>query len=163
MHCRATHLNTPFVKRKHLTSKIKRILLTIDDSETSLRAAKYALRIAKLLDAEITCIHIICSLPLLKGMNPALVALYFSRAEKHAKKWVDDIEEIAKKEGPHITSEIIIDAPSVPNTIIEYAAKQHMDLIIMGTRGRTGAKKFLLGSVASAVMAHAKCPVLLVR
>ncbi|HXV46458.1 MAG TPA: universal stress protein [Nitrososphaera sp.] len=62
-----------------------------------------------------------------------------------------------------MTSEIIIDALSVPNVIIEYAKKQHVDFIIMGTRGRSGAKKLLLGSVASAVMAHACCPVLLVR
>jgi nucleotide-binding universal stress UspA family protein len=70
---------------------------------------------------------------------------------------------MAKKEKVHMASEIIIDVPSVPNAIIEYAAKQRTDLIIMGTRGRTGAKKLLLGSVASAVVAHAKCPVLLVR
>lgn len=163
MHCHATHLNTPPVERKHLANQIKRILLPVDGSDASLKAARYALRIAKLLDADIACIHVIDSLPLLKGMNPALVALYFSPAEEHAKKWIGDVEEMAKKEKVHITSEIIIDVPSVPNAIIEYAAKQHADLIIMGTRGRTGAKKLLLGSVASAVMAHAKCPVLLVR
>jgi nucleotide-binding universal stress UspA family protein len=66
-------------------------------------------------------------------MNSALVVLYFSHAEKYAKKWIDDVEEIAKKEKAHITSEIIIDVPSVLNTIIEYAAKQHADLIIMET------------------------------
>jgi nucleotide-binding universal stress UspA family protein len=101
---------------------------------------------------------------LLKGMNSALLVLYyFSHAEKNVKKWIDDVEEIAKKEKAHITSEIIIDVPSVPNAIIEYAAKQHADLIIMGTRGRASTTKLLLGSVASAVVAHAKCPVLLVQ
>lgn len=153
----------PLVKKKHLASQTKRILLPVDGSDASLNAAKYALRIAKLLDADITCIHVLDSPPLLKGMNPALIALYFSRAEKHAKKWISDVKQIAKKEKAHITSEILIGAQSVPNTVIEYAAKQRADLIIMGTRGRTGAKKLLLGSVASAVMMHAKCPVLLVR
>jgi|GEM_PF-6787349 len=52
-------------------------------------------------------------------MNPALVVLYFSHAEKHAKKWIDDVEEIVKKEKAHITSEIIINVPSVPNAMIE--------------------------------------------
>lgn len=89
--------------------------------------------------------------------------LYFSHAEKHAKKWIDDVEEIAKKEKAHITSEIIIDVPSVPNAIIEYAEKQHADLIIMGTRGRAGTKQLLLGSVASAVVAHVKCLVFLMQ
>jgi nucleotide-binding universal stress UspA family protein len=151
------------VKKKHLASQTKKILVPVDGSDASLKAARYALRIAKLLDADITCIHVIGALPLLKGMNPALVALYFSRAEKHAKKWIGDVEEMAKKEKMHMTSETIIDVTSVPNIIIEYAKKQRMDLIIMGRRGRTGAKKLLLGSVASAVMAHAGCPVLLVR
>jgi nucleotide-binding universal stress UspA family protein len=151
------------VKRKHLASQTKKILVPVDGSDVSLKAARYALGIAKLLDANITCIHVIGALPLLKRMNPALVALYFSQAEKHAKKWIGDVEEMAKKEKSHITSEILIDVQSVPNTIIEYATKQHMDLIVMGTRGSTGAKKLLLGSVAGAVMAHAGCPVLLVR
>lgn len=70
----------------------------MDGSDTSLKAARYALRIAELLDADIMCIHVIAALPLLKGMNPALVALYFSRAEKHAKKWISDVKQIAKKE-----------------------------------------------------------------
>jgi nucleotide-binding universal stress UspA family protein len=98
-----------------------------------------------------------------RDVNPALVVLYFSHAEKRAKKWIDDVEEIAKKEKAHITSEIIIDVPLVPNAIIEYAEKQHADLIIMGTRGRAGTKQLPLGSVASAVLAHVKCLVLLVQ
>ena len=51
----------------------------------------------------------------------------------------------------------------MPNAIIEYAAKQHADLIIMGTRGRVGTKQLLLGSVASAVVAHVKCLLLFVQ
>ena len=51
----------------------------------------------------------------------------------------------------------------MPNAIIEYAAKQHADLIIMGTRGRAGTKQLLLGSVASAVVAHVMCLVLLMK
>jgi nucleotide-binding universal stress UspA family protein len=146
-----------------MANQIKRILLPVDGSDASVKAARYALRFAKLLNADITCIHVIAAPPLLKGINPALVALYFSRAEKQSKKWIRDVKQMAKKEKAHMTSEIIIDALSVPNAIIEYAKKQHIGLIIIGTRGRTSAKKLLLGSVAGAVMAHAGCPVLLVR
>jgi nucleotide-binding universal stress UspA family protein len=146
-----------------LASQIKRILLPVDGSDASIKAARYAFRIAKPLDADITCIHVIAAPPLLKGINPALVALYFSRAEKQSKKWISDVKRMAKKEKVHMTSEILIDALSVPSAIIQYAKKQRIDLIIIGTRGRTGAKKLLLGSVAGTVMAHAGCPVLLVR
>ena len=145
-----------------MTHHTKRILLPIDGSEASVKAAGYALRITKVLDSDLKCIHVIDSPLFIKGMNPALVALFFSRAEKHANKWIGDIEEMAKKEKVNMTSEIIIDVPSVPNAIMEYAKKHQMDLIIIGMRGRTGAKKLLLGSVANSIAMHASCPVLLV-
>lgn len=115
---------------------MKKILLPVDGSKASLNAAKYALRIARLLDAQIKCIHVIDSPPLLERMNAALVALYFSRAEEHAQRWISEVKRIAKKANRSITSEIIINTQSVAWTIIEHAEKQHVDLIIMGTRGR---------------------------
>lgn len=141
---------------------MKKILVPVDGSKASLNASKYALRIARLLNAEIKCIHIIDSPPLLKRMNPALVALYFSRAEEHAQRWMSEVKQIAKKANRSITSEIIINTQSVAWTIIEHAEKQHVDWMIMGTRGKTGVKKLLLRSVANAVTTHAPCPVLLV-
>ena len=52
---------------------------------------------------------------------------------------------------------------SIPEEIIDYAKKNNVDLIVVGTMGMTGVAKFLLGSVASNVVAHAQCPVLAVR
>jgi len=51
----------------------------------------------------------------------------------------------------------------VVETIINHAAKEHVDLIIVGTRGLGGFKKMLIGSVSSGVISHANCPVLVVR
>jgi nucleotide-binding universal stress UspA family protein len=141
----------------------KRILVPVDGSDASLEAAKYAIRISKLLDAEIVCIHIIDTPALIKSMNPALVALYFTQAEGHAKKWVGNVETLAKKAKVPFTSEIPIEDLSVPIAITQYARKQKIDLIIMGTRGRTSPRNVLLGSVANFVVMHASCPVLLVR
>jgi nucleotide-binding universal stress UspA family protein len=147
----------------YLVDQTKRILLPVDGSAASLKAARYAIRIAKLLDADITCIHIIDTPPLIKKMNPALVALYFTQAEKHARKWIDAVEALAKEGKARFASEIRIEDLSVPNAITQYASKKNVDLIVMGTRGRTGPKMVLLGSVASFVVAHAPCAVLLVR
>jgi nucleotide-binding universal stress UspA family protein len=141
----------------------KKILLPIDGSAASLRAAKYAIRIAKLLDSEITCIHIIETPPLMRSMNPALVALYFTQAEKRAKKWINSVEVLAKQGKVRFTGEARIEGLTVPNALVEYARKQEIDLIVMGTKGRTDLKKVLLGSVASFVVSHASSPVLLVR
>jgi len=51
----------------------------------------------------------------------------------------------------------------VVETIINHAAKEDVDLIIVGTRGLGGFKKMLIGSVSSGVISHANCPVLVVR
>lgn len=100
--------------------------------------------------------------PGLRKMNPALVALYLSEAEKHAKKCLEEVEDLARQERISMNCEIVIGTSSVPTAIIEYAKKCDADFIVMGARG-TGAKKLLLGSVANAVVSHAGCPVLLVH
>jgi nucleotide-binding universal stress UspA family protein len=61
-------------------------------------------------------------------------------------------------------SEILEDPFSkVENAIIKYAENENVDLIVMGSKGRSGIKRTLLGSVASAVLSYARCPVLIVR
>ncbi len=57
----------------------------------------------------------------------------------------------------------ILDVPSAADSIVNYADSRKADLIVIGTEGRTGLKRLLLGSVASAVVTHANCPVLVTR
>ena len=49
------------------------------------------------------------------------------------------------------------------STIVDYAERENIDLIVIGTRGRTGIKQLLLGSVASDVVTYAHCPVMVVK
>ena len=62
-----------------------------------------------------------------------------------------------------LVTEVIIAEESIVSEIIEFAEREKVDLIIMGTRGRTGFKKILLGSVASGVVTYSHCPVLVIR
>jgi nucleotide-binding universal stress UspA family protein len=63
-----------------------------------------------------------------------------------------------------VTADTLFNLPSVAESIISYASEQKAGLIVIGTRARSGLKKRLVpGSVASAVVAHAGCPVLVVR
>jgi nucleotide-binding universal stress UspA family protein len=69
----------------------------------------------------------------------------------------------AKDEGiPDVKTEIFIDAKSITESIIEYATRKNIDLIVIGTRGRAGLKRFFMGSIANGVVQHAHCSVLLV-
>lgn len=58
---------------------------------------------------------------------------------------------------------LIVSVSSIVGEIVGFADKEKVDLIILGTRGRTGFQKLLLGSVAEGVVNHSSCPVMIVR
>jgi nucleotide-binding universal stress UspA family protein len=65
--------------------------------------------------------------------------------------------------GVKFRAETILDVASAADSIVNYAESKKADLIVIGTKGRTGLKRLLLGSVASGVVTHARCPVLVTR
>jgi nucleotide-binding universal stress UspA family protein len=146
---------------------LRKILVPLDGSEWSFRAAKYAIKIAKMANTEIVCVHAVVSLPSTAYANVhagVLIPRYMEEAKKEVQKWYDEVSAIAKKAGVvRLSAETILDAFSVADAIITYAERSNVDLIVIGTKGRTGLKKFVLGSVASGVISHAKSPVLVVR
>jgi nucleotide-binding universal stress UspA family protein len=143
---------------------LKRILVPLDGSEFSFRAAKYAIKIAKMSKADLVCVHSVVNLPYSDYATAGVVVKqYIDDSKKQAEKWYDEVKTMASKEGIKATSETILDVVSVADSIINYAERQNIDMIVIGTKGRTGLKRFILGSVANGVVAHAKCPVLVVR
>ena len=159
--------------QKNLTSqateeieiKIKKILLPIDGSSASLRAARYAVKIAKQENAEIICIHAIANLHYPPGFGrfSTISQTFYIEGKKLAEHWFLNAKTLAAKEGVKLTTDIIIDVTSVVETIIQYAMKEKVDLIVMGTRGRTGLKTLLVGSIANGVVLYAHCSVFVVR
>jgi nucleotide-binding universal stress UspA family protein len=89
----------------------------------------------------------------------------YNRARKEsALKWMRSLEEKAGREGIKPTSEILYDTgKSVTGMIVEFARKNNVDLIVLGTRGLSKFRRILVGSVATGVSSHAHCPVLTVR
>jgi nucleotide-binding universal stress UspA family protein len=88
------------------------------------------------------------------------------RKEKHeleSKRWFDELNENARRNNIQFKTELIDSQMSVEGAIVEYAENNGIDLIILGTRGRSGIKKLLLGSVASGVISYATCPVIVVK
>ena len=143
---------------------LSRIVVPLDGSDSSFRAAKYAINIAKPADAEIVFMHAVVKPPYVEYKGAGLVIVrYIEEAKRHADKWYEDLGEIAKQQGVKFSAETILDVTSAADSIVNYAQNKKADLIVIGTKGRTGIKRFLLGSVASGVVSHAKCSVLVVR
>ena len=89
---------------------------------------------------------------------------YYEDIKDKVESWFDKVKDMAKAEDiADVKTEIFIDVKSVIESVIDYASRRNIDLIVIGTRGRTGLKRFFMGSVANGVVQHAHCPVLLVR
>jgi nucleotide-binding universal stress UspA family protein len=148
---------------------IKKILVPIDGSENAYRAASFAIDLAKRYDAELVVIHALelsqsLSYLGIYGMpTPQHIADMIEAAKKEADPWFDRIKKEADTLGVKMTSELIEAPLSLVGEIVNYAENNSIDLIVAGSRGRTGFKKILLGSVASGVVTYAHCPVLVIK
>ena len=156
--------------------KIRKIMLPIDGSVTSMKAARIGISLSKKFRSDLIGLTVIDLMSLPYGYfltQPGTRSHDNILEEKRteAKKWLDKIErsmleavgESQASKG-QFRSEIIEDPFSrVESAIINYAESEGVDLIVMGTRGRSSFKRILLGSVASSVLSYAHCPVMTVR
>ena len=146
--------------------QIRKILVPVDGSEYSMNAAKYATRIAKVDNAELFCIHIITPrMPYGYSTSAAsATGQHDDEIQDKVESWFDKVRKIAKDERiPDVKTDILVDVKSVIESILDYATSKEIDLIVIGTKGRAGVKRLLMGSIANGVVQHAHCPVLLVR
>ena len=143
---------------------LKRIIVPLDGSDSSFRAAKYAIKIAKMANAEIIFVHAVVNPPYGEGRGAGImITAYIKEARELAELWYVNAGNMASKEGVKFVAETILDVASAADSIVNYAESKKADLIVIGTKGRTGLKRLLLGSVASGVVTHASCPVLVTR
>jgi len=76
---------------------------------------------------------------------------------------VGKVKKMAKLKGVKVTTEVVLGISSVVKEIVEYAEKNKIDMIVVGSRGLSGIKKMLLGSVANGVVTYAHCRVLVAK
>jgi len=127
----------------------RRILLATDGSSHSERAAEAAGQLAKMFALPLSVISV---------LRPS-----FDEARRvEAEMEVDRVREVAANEGIEVDS-TILGGTDPAATILNYAQQRGADLVVMGSHGRTGLGRLLLGSVAEQVIGKASCPVLLVK
>ena len=136
-------------------------MVAIDGSEHSLKAAEYALDLAKSFNSKIFAITV-TSVPESYHLKQEEV-LEKSREMDDTKTWFEGFIHAAKTDNVELKTELINSHRPVDYVILEYAEEKNIDLIVVGTRGRSGFKRLLLGSVASSVVSYAHCPVMVVK
>ena len=145
--------------------KLKKILFPTDFSDMSRHSLKYVLAFAEKFDAEVHVLHVVDEAYqywMALGPNSLPVGPPPEEIVAGAKKELDKLagEEFKTLKGGVVT-EVSLGRPFVE--IVRYAREKSIDLIILGTHGRSGLAQALLGSVAEKVVRKAPCPVLTVR
>ncbi len=140
------------------------------DSENAERAVQVATAIAKQFGSELIILDVVAAVvpPVYSAKGVSIAAAdyysnYFDEAEKRAEQVVNEAVDKAKNENVNARGIHLRTMSSIPESVLENASKEKVNLIVVGTRGLNGFEKLLLGSVSSAVVTHAHCTVLVVR
>jgi nucleotide-binding universal stress UspA family protein len=143
---------------------MRRILLASDFSKASRKALTTAVKTAKSTGATLSIVHVLAPfVPI--GPDQYIGPDTRDEIEEQSRRWatrhLNVLAARAKASGVRAKTFLIEGHPSVEVTRL--ARKLHADLLVVGTHGRTGFAKLLLGSVASQIVATARCPVMTVR
>lgn len=140
----------------------KNILVPYDGSNFSNRAFRKALDVAKKDGSKITVFTVIegeySAVMGYSQINPQII----KKQKSAAKKYIYKLESSAKNSNVPISVKIK-QGTKIVKEIINFAKSKKFDLIVMGSHGRTGLNKFILGSVANGVAQQAKCSVMVVK
>jgi nucleotide-binding universal stress UspA family protein len=145
---------------------ISKILVAVDGSDPSFNASAYAIDWAKRNDAELIVLYIVSPVPYSQfeyaniGRMKEIESIEEEKAQREV---VDKVKRKATENKVSVKTEVLIKYTSVVKEIVEYAEDNKVDMIVIGSRGVTGLKKLLLGSVANGVVTYSHCPVLVVK
>jgi nucleotide-binding universal stress UspA family protein len=139
-----------------------------------MNAADYAVAVAKKEDndnkTQIIALHVLFSQTgyayttnMFGLVTPSSINKILEDAKLEAQQWFDKIKEKISENDIQLITEVVVSPTSVVGAIVDYAEHENVDLIIIGSRGRSGFKKLLLGSTALGVVTYTTCPVLVVK
>jgi len=139
---------------------MKKILVAHDGSKSSDKALKKAVELAINLNGSLTVVSVIPELYLTELSSEDRNRIF----EALSRETTEAMEKIRKSlAGKSMDIKTLIRQGDPAEKILETAQKMKADLVITGSHGRHGTKKFLLGSVSSKIVDHSKCPVMVVK
>ena len=143
---------------------VKTILVPTDFSDDAANALSTAVELARLFGARIVVVHayhvdIPMTTPMAGGYT--LPPGFYEELRSQATARVEEVAKEVADQGVEASGVALSESPS--SAVVAYAESLSADLIVMGTRGRTGLKHVVLGSVAERVVRTAPCPVLTVK
>ena len=145
-------------------------MVPLEDSESAMDAADYALLITKGLNAELIAIHVVRSEDALVATNLLIEDLekvttgdsILQKVKEDAQKWFNTIKQKSTANGIRLRTGLVISPTEIEDAIVDYAERENVDLIVIGG-GRSGLKQRLLGSTTSHVATQTKRPILIVK
>jgi nucleotide-binding universal stress UspA family protein len=143
--------------------RLKTILFPTDFSETSQEAARYAISFAREFKAKVFVLHVVNEKIFTESSMPRVVSVEEMEREmtEEARKRLKTLVPAEEAEGLDWETVIRQGEPFIE--IIRFAKDQDVDLIVIGTHGRSGFEHIIFGSTAEKVVRKAPCPVLSVR
>lgn len=141
-----------------------RILVGLDGSDYSLRALDFAIDLAKKYQSQLVLVHVV--IRQIYAINPPEAGILAGTAivrelETEGKTILTQGEEKVKAQGLPVEARLRQGVPA--EELLRAAADEKADLMVLGSRGLSQVRAFLLGSVSDKVSHHAKCPTLIVR
>ncbi len=140
---------------------IKKILIPTDGSEYSIRAAEYGLSIAKMLGAEVIVLYVLDTIVLDQIVKVTERETADRELKQDGQRYINYILNLAEKQSIKAASLLLKGRPF--EQVLQITKGLEIDLIVMGTYGRRGAERILIGSVAEQVIEYATCPVLVIK
>lgn len=140
----------------------KKILVPLDGSELAEAVLPHAKALAKAENAEIVILRV-PNIPTAEyfALDPVVASSIRENIREEALTYVNEKVDALKKD--HIKATGLTKEGSVPDTILEVAEETQADMIAMSTHGRTGVKRWLMGSVADKIVHHTHIPVMLIH
>jgi nucleotide-binding universal stress UspA family protein len=142
----------------------KHILIPVDGSETAQKAVEKAAGLAKAFGSAATVIYVIDPYPF-TGLGSDFAygqAEYLSAATAEAEQAIQAAKQLLEQSGV-VPQTRVVEEQAAWRGILEAAKTTGADLIVMGSHGRHGIEKIVLGSVAQRVLSHSHLPVFVVR